>query len=232
VNSDQRLADYDNPLVREIAERLISDANTVREKLYRLFHYVRDDIKFGFPRDGDLVKASGTIRLGKGQCNTKGTLLLALCKAVGIPARIHFSSIKKEIQRGLFTGLGYKLIPPLLSHSWIEVDVDGKWRRIDSYINDEEYYLAAKSALKNKGWDTGYSVSCPGGECSCDFNIDEEVFVQMGAVVGDHGVWDDPVDYYATDRYQNRPNTMKLILYRLLIWRVNRRVDSLRRGYM
>jgi hypothetical protein len=232
VNSDQKLADYDNPLVRETAERLISDANTVREKLYRLFHYVRDDIKFGFPRDGDLVKASGTIRLGKGQCNTKGTLLLALCKAVGIPTRIHFSSIKKEIQRGLFTGLGYKLIPPLLSHSWIEVDVNEKWRRIDSYINDEEYYLAAKSALKNKGWDTGYSVSCPGGECSCDFNIDEEVFVQMGAVVGDHGVWDDPVDYYATDQYQNRPNTIKLILYRLLIWRVNRRVESMRRGYM
>jgi hypothetical protein len=232
VNSDQKLADYDNSLVRETAERLISDANTVRERLYRLFHYVRDDIKFGFPRDGDLVKASGTIRLGKGQCNTKGTLLLALCKAVGIPTRIHFSSIKKEIQRGLFTGLGYKLIPPLLSHSWIEVDVNEKWRRIDSYINDEEYYLAAKSALKNKGWDTGYSVSCPGGECSCDFNIDEEVFVQMGAVVGDHGVWDDPVDYYATDQYQNRPNTIKLILYRLLIWRVNRRVESMRRGYM
>lgn len=232
MNSDQRLADYDNSLVRETAERLISDANTVREKLYRLFHYVRDDIKFGFPRDGDLVKASRTIRLGKGQCNTKGTLLLALCKAVGIPTRIHFSSIKKEIQRGLFTGLGYKLIPPLLSHSWIEVDVDGKWRRIDSYINDEEYYLAAKSALKNKGWDTGYSVSCPGGECSCDFNIDEEVFVQMGAVVGDHGVWDDPVDYYATDQYQNRPKTIKLILYWLLICRVNRRVESMRRGYM
>jgi len=118
-----------------------------------------------------------------------------------------------------------------LSHSWIEVEVDGKWRSIDSYINDEEYYLSAKSKLKKKRWDTGYSVSCPGGECSCDFNIDQEVFVQMGAVVGDHGVWDDPIDYYATDLYQNRPNTMKLILYRLMIWRINRRIESMRRGY-
>jgi len=231
LNSDQRLADYDNPLVRETAARLIDDANTVRKKLNRLFHYVRDDIKFGFTQDGDLVKASTTIRLGKGQCNTKGTLFLALCKAVEIPARIHFSLIKKEIQRGLFTGMGYKLVPPLLSHSWIEVEVEGKWRSIDSYINDEEYYLAAKSELKNKGWDTGYSVSCPGGECGCDFNVDQEVFVQMGAVVADHGVWDDPGDYYATDQYQNRPNTMKLILYRLMIWRINRRVESMRRGY-
>lgn len=66
MNSDQRLADYDNPLVRETAERLTSDAITVREKLNRLFHYVRDDIKFAFPQEGDLVKASTTIRLGKG----------------------------------------------------------------------------------------------------------------------------------------------------------------------
>ena len=120
MNSDQRLADYNNPLVRKTAERLTGNTNTVLEKLDRLFHYVRDDIKFGFTQDGDLMKASTTIRLGKGQCNTKGTLLLALCKAVGIPARIHFSLIKKEIQRGLFTGLGYKLMAPLLSHSWIE----------------------------------------------------------------------------------------------------------------
>jgi hypothetical protein len=231
VNSDQRLADYDHPLVRETAERLTSDAITVREKLDRLFHYVRDDIKFGFTQDGDLAKASTTIRLRKGQCNTKGTLFLALCKPVGIPARIQFSLIKKEIQRGLFTGLGYKMMPPLLSHSWIEVEVEVKWRRIDSYINDKEYYLAAKSVLKKKRWDTGYSISCPGGECSCEFNIDQEVFVQMGAVVGDHGVWDDPGDYYATDRYQNRPNTLKLILYRLMIWRINRRVESIRREY-
>jgi len=86
VNSDQRLADYDNPLVRKAAERLTGNTNTVLEKLDRLFHYVRDDIKVGFTQDGDLVKASTTTRLGKGQCNTKGTLLLALCKAVDLPA--------------------------------------------------------------------------------------------------------------------------------------------------
>jgi transglutaminase-like putative cysteine protease len=228
VKSNQILADYDNPLVRETAEKLTSDANTVREKLNKLFHYVRDDIKFGFTQDGDLVKASTTIRLGKGQCNTKGTLLLALCKAVGIPVRIHFSLIKKEIQRGLFTGLGYKLMPPFLSHSWIEVEIDGKWQRIDSYINDEAYYQAAKSELQKRGWDTGYSVSCPGGECSSEFNIERETFVQMGAVVGDHGVWDDPVDYYASEKYRNRPSCIKLLIYRLMLGRINGKIESMR----
>jgi hypothetical protein len=230
MNPDQKLADYDNPLVRETAGRLIGNAATAREKLARLFYYVRDDIKFAFPQEGDLVKASSTIRLGKGQCNTKSTLFVALCKAAAIPSRIHFSLIQKEIQRGLFTGLAYKLMPPLISHSWAEVEIEGKWRRIDSYINDEAFYLAAKSALQKKQWDTGYSVSCPDGACSCDFNLDQEAFVQMGAVVLDHGVWDDPADYYATDHYQNRPGTLKLLLYRFLIGRINKRVESMRRG--
>jgi hypothetical protein len=163
-----------------------------------------------------------------GQCNTKGALLLALCRVVGIPARIHFSLIKKEIQRGLFTGIGYLLMPPLISHSWLEVEIDGKWRRLDSYINDEVFFTAAKLTLKEKGWDTGYSISCASGECSADFHIDDERFVQMGAVVADHGVWNDPSDYYRTEHYQNRPNFMKLILYRLMIKRVNARVARIR----
>jgi len=227
----QQLADHDHPLVRETAERLVRGENTVRGKLERLFYYVRDDVKFGFPRDGDLVKASDTIKLGMGQCNNKGVLLLALCQTAGIPARIHFAPIRKEIQRGLFTGLFYDRMPDMLSHSWIEVEIDEKWRRIDSYINDEPYYRAARLELEKKGWDTGYSVSCPGGECSAEFNIDTETFVQMEAVVGDHGVWDDPADYFATDKYQNRPSAIKLLFYRLMIGRVNKRVEQMRASY-
>ena len=206
-------------------------ATTVREKLEKLFYYVRDDIEFFFPDQGDPVKASDTITLGKGQCDTKGILFLALCKALGIPARIHFSLITKEIQRGLFTKIGYWLMPDLLSHSWIEVDVDGTWRRIDSYINDEVFYRAGKSELMRKGWNTGYSIACSGGESSIAFDLDQEKFVQMDAVVADHGIWDDPSDYYETGLYKNCPNAVTLLLYRLLIRRVNNRVEHMRKRH-
>jgi transglutaminase-like putative cysteine protease len=66
--------------VRETAERLTSSETTARAKLARLFAYVRN-IKFQFPHRGDLVKASDVIRSGHGQCNTKSTRFLALCKA-------------------------------------------------------------------------------------------------------------------------------------------------------
>jgi hypothetical protein len=223
-----RLADDDHPVVRETAERLAQGEVSPRGKLEKLFYYVRDEIHFSFPMDGDLVKASDTIRLGMGQCNTKGALFLALCRASGIPGRMHFSLIKKEIQRGLFTGIGYLLMPPLISHSWLEVEIDGKWRSLDAYINDIGFFTGAREALRRRGWDTGYSISCAKGEPSADFHIDDEQFVQMGAVVADHGVWDDPSDYYRTEQYRNRPNPIKLSLYRLMIKRVNLKVAAMR----
>lgn len=70
MNLRQKLADCGSPMVQETAQRLTSDRLTEREKLNRLFHYVRDDIKFTFPQNSDLIKPSTTIRLGKGPCNT------------------------------------------------------------------------------------------------------------------------------------------------------------------
>lgn len=158
------LADYTHPDIQDLCVRLTHSKATPREKLQRIFHYVRDDIQFGFPLDGDFVKASETVRLGYGQCNTKATLFLALCKAADIPARIHFSLISKDIQKGFFTGLAYWLMPNEISHSWIEVEIDGRWRRIDTFINDKELFDAAKSKIKRLGWSVGYSVALEDGE--------------------------------------------------------------------
>lgn len=224
------LADADHPLVQATAKRLTSGAETDREKLEPLFLFVRDEIAFGFPVKGDLVPASETIETGVGQCNTKATLLLALCRASGLAARIHFSLISKDIQRGFFTGIAYWLMPRNISHSWIEVEIDGTWRRIDSFINDMPLHKAAELELARQGWYVGFSLALTNGQASADLNIDEEAFEQMAAVTGDHGIWDDPSDYYASPLYQNRPGVLRMLAYRLMIGRVNRKVNKLRSG--
>lgn len=224
------LADADHPLTQATAKRLTVGARTDRDKLERLFLFVRDEIAFGFPLRGDLVPASETIQTGIGQCNTKATLLLALCRASGIPARIHFSLISKDIQRGFFSGVAYWLIPQNISHSWIEVEIDGIWRRIDSFINDMPLHKAAEQELARRGWKVGYSLALSNGHASADLNIDEEAFEQMAAVTDDHGVWDDPGDYYESPLYQNRPGLLRMLAYRLMIGSVNGKVERLRRG--
>lgn len=222
------LSDFDHPIVKAKAAELTNKTAADKDKIQNIFNYVRDEIAFGFPANGDIMRASQTIVLKMGQCNTKSTLFLALCKAAGIPARIHFSTIKKEIQRGLFTGIAYRIMPDTLSHSWIEVKTDGEWIRIDSYINDKGFYAAGKYQLKKRKWNTGFSISCTSGESSADLNLNEEKFVQMDAVIDDHGVWDEPMDYYNSSLYKNRPGFIKLCMYRLMVGRINRRVKKLR----
>ena len=128
-----KLADDDHPLVRATAQRLTRDQKTPRDALRALFHFVRDEIRFGYPTKGDIVKASETIRLGLGQCNTKATLLVALARAAGLEARTHFSTIDKNIQRGIFPGWIFERMPDELSHSWVEVLIEGRGRQGGSY---------------------------------------------------------------------------------------------------
>jgi len=222
------LADYNSPSIKHKALELTANSKSIYEKIESIFYYVRDDIKFAFPREGDFVKASQTIIYGYGQCNTKSTLFLALCKSVEIPTKIHFSLIKKDIQKGFFTGIAYWLLPKEISHSWIEINIEDKWVKIDTFINDRILYEASKKKLKEKKWDVGYSVACSKHESSIDLDFNNNKYVQMDAVTEDHGVYDEPMDYYKTSKYKNRLNIFKFIVYRLLLNNINKKVEELR----
>ena len=52
------LANFKHPLVRNTAEMLTKNDNTIRGKVEKLFYYVRDDIKFGFSPELDYITAS------------------------------------------------------------------------------------------------------------------------------------------------------------------------------
>ena len=222
------LSDYKNPIVKNKAEELIRNSESLEDKISAIFYYVRDDIKFAFPKEGDLVQASQTIKYGYGQCNTKATLFLALCKALGIHARIHFSLIEKDIQRGLFSGIAFWLMPKEISHSWIEIEMNGEWLKIDAFINDAAFYKAGKKELKKNNWDVGYSIACSKNDSSIELDFENEKFVQMDAVTEDHGIYDEPMDYFNSSRYKNRPNAFKLFMYKLLIGGINEKVEELR----
>lgn len=226
------LADSTHPLVQQTAKFLTEGVTEPKDKLAKIFNYVRDEIEFGFPPEGDFVKASQTIERGYGQCNTKGILILALCKSAGIPARLHFSRISKEIQHGFFLGLFYWMMPKEITHSWLEVDLDGHWHPVDTYINDLTLHNAAVRELKRLGWETGFSVSRVYGEPRAELDLRDEQFSQMGAVVGDNGTWDEPADFFSGRDYLNRPGLIKQALYRLYLPLANRRIRQLRHAVL
>jgi hypothetical protein len=201
MNAEMKLSDFEHPLVQAKARELIKPGAKREDNLKNIFMYLRDEILFGFPPKWDKVKASETISYGIGYCNTKATLFNALCKVAEIPSRIHSGLIDLGIMRGIFPSYAFPLFPDAGGHSWIEVEIDGNWKSIDSYINDVPLYNSALKSLLSSGKKNGYSLSLAKGPTSCEFNFGERGFVHMGAVVKDHGIWDDFSDYMASDKY-------------------------------
>ena len=225
------LSDSEHPVVAGKAAELAAGKTSEMEKLQNIFYYVRDEIRFGFPPTWDYVRASQTIGYGMGYCNTKATLFLALCKALSIPARVHYGLIDVQIMRGILPSFALMFLPKKGTHSWMEVQVDGDWKPMDSYINDRPFYEKSVKKLQNGGQSLGYSVCIADGKSSCEFNFGEKGFAQFGAVVEDHGVWDDASEYFATDKY-TRMNALLLMGYPLLAKLANRNVRRIRSAYV
>jgi hypothetical protein len=223
----ENLSDFTHPTVQAQAERLCVGLSDRREFLEYIFLFVRDEILFGFPPKWDAVKASETLEYQIGYCNSKATLFAALCKAVGIPARIHTGLIDIQIMYGIFPSISFPLLPDTGGHSWVEVQIDSEWKPVDSYINDKKFYQAALKKLESSGRKTAYSISQERGESSCEFNFGEVGFVQMGAVVEDHGIWPDFSDYMRSDLYVGM-SCIQLAVFPLMAYVCNRRVQEMR----
>jgi hypothetical protein len=229
MTSKNTLSDFDHPIVQKKAAELTLGKHTALEKLENIFLFVRDGIKFGFTPKWDQVKASEVIGYGLGYCNTKATLFQALSRASGIPARVHFGLIDIKIMRGILPSFAFPFMPKAGGHSWIEVQLDGQWKPIDSYINDRALYERALKRLKASGSPIGYSVSFIEGNSSCEFNFGEKGFVHMGAVTEDHGIWEDPAEYFASDRYL-RFSAIQSMFYPVLAVMANHNIEKIRSG--
>ena len=76
---ETKMLDYSSPqildLLRERRWNELDDFNKIKQ----IYNYVRDEIKFGYNID-DSVSASKVLKDGYGQCNTKGTLFMALLR--------------------------------------------------------------------------------------------------------------------------------------------------------
>ena len=223
------LADYDHPAVCAKANELTVDRSTMLDRVQGLFEFVRDEIQFGFPPTWDAVRASETLASKIGYCNTKATLFLALSRALNIPARIHTGLIDIEIMRGIFPAFVFPILPGAGGHTWMEFDVGGEWKRIDSYINDRPFYEAASRRLQESGKKTAFSISRAKGPSSCEFNFGDKGYVHMGAVIEDHGTWDDFTEYMQSDKYV-RMNRMQQMSFPLMAWMCNRNIEKLRSG--
>ncbi len=92
--------DRDNPVVAAYAKAHAGGSADPREQAISLYYAVRDGIRYD-PYTLDLsiegLRASTTLRTGRGWCVTKAILLAACCRAQGIPARLGFADVRNHL---------------------------------------------------------------------------------------------------------------------------------------
>lgn len=208
------MLDYSNEKIQQlIKERKWNELDEFK-CIRDIYNFVRDEILFGYNID-DSLPASKVLADGFGQCNTKGTLFMALLRACNIPCRIHGFMIDKKLQKGAMTGIVYKNAPQKVFHSWVEVYHENQWYELEGYILDIMYLRKLQN--KNKkctGTFCGYGVAIKDFQNpTIDFNRNN-TYIQSEGITLDFGIYDSPDDLLQV--HHQEMSAVKAFMYKHL----------------
>ena len=224
---ETKMLDYSNANIQQlIRERGWKNINEF-ERLKSIYDFVRDEILFGYNID-DNIPASKVLVDGYGQCNTKGTLFMALLRACNIPCRVHGFTIDKRLQKGAMTGFVYKNAPQNVFHSWVEVYFEDKWYELEAFILDKEYLTKLQEKKSDcTGAFCGYGVAVKDFKNPIiDFDRNN-TYIQSEGINQDFGVYDSP-DALLKEHHQEM-SAIKAFLYKNLgRYLMNRNVKKIR----
>ena len=147
---ETKLLDYSNQEIQDLVKIRKWKNFEEEQQIKAIYNYVRDEIMFGYNVD-DNIPASKVLSDGYGQCNTKGTLFMALLRAVGIPCRVHGFTIDKKLQKGAMTGIVYKNAPKNVFHSWVEQLLLPSLPK-DIWINCSTFIVNVRGPFVAMGW--------------------------------------------------------------------------------
>ncbi len=219
--------------VQDAAREVTMGLATEHEKALDLHDFVRDRVKFGFNKLFDAAQPDYILSCRIGHCNPKSRLMVSLFQACGLEAYQHFVAIPKDILKGAIPPSISWLVPPELSHSYVEVKVEGTWCAIDSYIVDTAFLKAAQAILAKEGRFLGYGVR---SDSTNVWDGHSSVFSQFaqGMMVEDHGRVTDLEAYYRSKEYRNqflglRLNTVFALLGAFAVAPINSHIEGIRR---
>jgi len=121
--------DFDNPKVAELAQTIIANVEDDPVKqAAALYLYVRDQYSYNpyqFRLSPEQLKASSCIEQKESYCIPKAVLLGALCRSIGIPARLGLVDVKNHIS-------SQKLLDLLktdvfVMHGYTDIYLNGQW---------------------------------------------------------------------------------------------------------
>lgn len=145
------LIDSDHPDLIAWAQGIVGDARGPREKALRLYHAVRDDIRYdpySTPLRQEAYKASVTLASGRGYCINKAGVMAAACRATGVPARVGYADVRNHMTTKRMTE--FMGTDVFYFHGYVDVGLDGSWIKATPAFNRQ---LTARFGLKPLEWD-------------------------------------------------------------------------------
>jgi hypothetical protein len=221
-----RQLDVTSPKLRTKTLALTQLLRTDREKAVALHDFVQN-LPFACVADYSSLTAEGVLKIGQGDCFTKGMLFVAMLRCAGVPARLRFVSLPVHFLRGI--------IEPeesTIMHAMTEVLLDDRWILTDSYVPDLLLFTAASKKLKAENQALGYGIHIAGSQF-WDGTKDASaqcVAIDAGSLpTVDWGVAHDPEIFYADPSHSElRRKFATRMKWRLAAPLVNKRVAALR----
>ena len=180
-----------HPQVQALAQSWAGAHTDARDKAVALYYAVRDRFWYD-PYDIDLTEqgmaASTVIAKGKGWCVPKATLLAALCRAQGIPARLGFADVKNHLSTPRLRALMDTDV--FHWHGYTSIWIDGQWVKATPAFNLE---LCEKMRIHPLAFDGRHdAINHP-------FDLQGQRYMEY---LLDHGLYDDVPLNAITPTYQ------------------------------
>jgi|WetSurMetagenome_2_1015567.scaffolds.fasta_scaffold42192_2 transglutaminase-like putative cysteine protease len=143
--------DFNHASVAEFTEKNSGASPDPIPRAVSLYYAVRDGIRYD-PYSIDLsvegLRASTTLKTGRGWCVAKAILLAACCRYAKIPARLGFADIRNHLstermRQQMKTDIFYW-------HGYTSIHLDGKWVKATPAFNVE---LCEKFRIKTLDFD-------------------------------------------------------------------------------
>lgn len=144
------LIDSEHPKIVAYARRVAGEGSD-KDKALKLYYAVRDDLRYdpyNTPMRRDAYRASATLAAGHGYCVNKAGLMAAVCRAVGIAARVGYADVRNHMTTKRLSELMGSDI--FYYHGYTDVLLDGRWVKATPAFNRE---LTEKFGLKPLEWD-------------------------------------------------------------------------------
>lgn len=128
--------DSDHPDIQRFAEETVTGLDDPREQAIALYLRVRDEFRYdpyNIDRSPEGFRASWVMANGRGFCVNKATLLAAVARATGIPARLGYADVRNHLTSAkLRESMGTDVFT---WHGYTELAPEGRWVKATPAFN-------------------------------------------------------------------------------------------------